>query len=177
MPSARTSYSKLDSDVTCSTTSFFSFLFVVAACLSMLLLALIGRGGLAACSLSTYSEGELDNSLPVHCLLIVLFLPFFTLSIFASPVQYYLLYIFFLIYIFPLSLLLSLSLPLSVTLSLLLTLSLSLSLSLSLTLTQSLSLSRSLSLGLYSKRIGCLRLPTSVYHCPGRAKQRGDGGC
>ena len=29
---------------------------------------------------------------------------------------------------------------------------------------------------LFSKRIGCLCLPTSVYHCPERAKQRGDGG-
>ena len=94
MPSAHTSYTKLDSNMTCSTasdtseaemplTSYFSSLFVVAACLSMLLLALIGQGGLAACSLSTYSEGELDNSLPVHCLFIVLFLPFFTLSIFC----------------------------------------------------------------------------------------------
>lgn len=76
---------------------------------------------------------------------------------FASPVKHYLLYIFF--YIFSPSLLLSLSLP-----------------SLSFAFTQSLTLSRSLSLGLYSKRIGCLLLPTSVYHCPGRAKQRGDGG-
>lgn len=30
--------------------------------------------------------------------------------------------------------------------------------------------------GLSSKRIGCWRLPTSVYHCPEWAKQRGDGG-